>query len=117
MGAVLGVLVGILTVCVLILLTRTSSQTSAIRATQVTNTKNGHISQRTLDAILDCSTPGGKCYARSKSQYAKAVGDINRVVILASACSVGLNPHMKVADRQTAIQGCVITRLARQTAH
>lgn len=114
-GAALGILVGLLIVALVVLIARTYTLTDQIRTAQVTNSRNIETSQETLDAVRSCTTPGRKCYERGKTQTAGAVANINRVVILAAACSVGLDLKMPVADRQAAIQNCVITRLAQQT--
>lgn len=92
---------------------RQATLTAQIRDTQVTNTRARESSDKVLTTIEDCTQPAGKCYQRGQKQTAAAVGDINRVVILASACSVGLDSRLSVAERQTAIQSCVIERLAR----
>lgn len=86
--------------------------TVTIRESQVANTEARKSSDRTLAAIQDCTQPNGKCYRRGQSQTADAVGNINRVVILAAACSVGLDQRLSVGDRQAAIQQCVIDRLS-----
>jgi hypothetical protein len=104
--ALIGVAVGILLLGTLALLVRTWSVTDQIRTAQETNAG-------VLEAVQDCTQPGGDCFQRGQKQTAAAVGDINRVVILAAACSVGLDPEMPVADRQAEIQTCVIDRLAR----
>jgi hypothetical protein len=111
-GAVVGVLVGALVVGVLLLMVRTWSLTDQIRDSQKTNTGTLNASQRTLDAVEDCTQPSGECFQRGQKRTAAAVGDINRVVILAAACSVGLDQQLSVADRQDLISSCVINRLA-----
>lgn len=83
-----------------------------IRETQVTNVKRTANSNRTLAAIEDCTQPAGECFKRGQRRTAGAVADINRVVILAAACSVGLPSDLTVGKRQSEIQQCVIDRLA-----
>lgn len=112
--AALYVLLAVTFVAMVLLIARTYTVTSDIRGSQVENTKARKSSDATLDAVRSCTTPGRKCFEAGKQQTAGAVANINRVVILAAACSVGLDPHMRVADRQDAIQSCVIDRLARQ---
>ena len=112
--AALYVLVAAALIAMVLVVVRTYSVTSEIRDSQVTGIQARKSSDATLDAVRSCTTPGRQCYEAGKQQTAGAVANINRVVILAAACSVGLDPHMKVADRQTAIQNCVIDRLARQ---
>lgn len=111
-GAAVGVLVGVLIVAVLLLIVRTWSVTDQIRESQKTNTGTLEASQRTLDTVNDCTQPSGDCFKRGQKRTASAVGDINRVVILAAACSVGLDTRLSVSERQTLIQSCVIDRLA-----
>jgi len=111
-GAVVGVLVGMLLVAVLVLMTRTWALTDQIRESQKTNTGTLEATQKTLDAVEDCTQPTGECFQRGQKRTASAVGDINRVVILASACSVGLDQRLSVEERQQLISSCVINRLA-----
>jgi hypothetical protein len=111
-GAILGVCIGGLVILVLALMVRTWSLTDQIRAGQIENTHARESSDRTLQAVRSCTTPGQSCYDRGQSQTAKAVGDINRVVILAAACSSSLPAGLSVSDRQSRIQQCVIDRLA-----
>ena len=111
-GAAVGILVGCLVVAVLVLMVRTWSLTDQIRESQKTNTGTLEATQQTLDAVNDCTQPTGKCFKRGQSQTAKAVGDINRVVVLAAACSVGLDQRLSVEERQSRISACVIDRLA-----
>jgi Tfp pilus assembly protein PilE len=65
---------------------------------------------RTAKTIESCTTPGQPCFQRSQKATGKAVANINRVVILAAACAV--DQHGSVVHIQTAIQSCVIERLA-----
>ena len=111
-GAVVGVLVGLLIVAVLALMVRTWSLTDQTREAQKTNTGTLEASQRTLDRVNDCTQPSGECFKRGQEQTAKAVGDINRVVVLAAACSVGLDQKLGIDERQSQISSCVIDRLA-----
>lgn len=62
--------------------------------------------------ILDCTAPAGACYQRGQAQTAGAVENINRVVILAAACSADLERGLGPDRRQEQIQNCVIERLA-----
>lgn len=66
----------------------------------------------TAEAIHSCVTPGLPCYRRAKRQTAGAVSSINRVIILAAACSANLPPDMSVGQRRDQIQQCVIGQLA-----
>lgn len=114
--ALVAIAVGVLVVMVLALMVKTWSLTDQIRSSQVNNTAARKSSDRTLAAIEDCTKPTGDCYQRGQKRTAAAVGDINRVVILASACSSGLSPDLSIEDRQARIQQCVIDRLAASGA-
>lgn len=112
LGAVVGVLIGVLLVSVLAMLVRTFSLADSIRESQKANTGTLLSSQQTLKAVEDCTQPAGECFKRGQKATASAVGDINRVVILAAACSVGLDQRLSVAERQDVISACVIDRLS-----
>lgn len=70
--------------------------------------RNGQIGRE----IRDCTQPNGRCYQRAQRRTADAVASINKVAILAAACSIGVPPTLEVTQRQVAIQQCVIDRLA-----
>lgn len=60
----------------------------------------------TAKAVLDCTTVGGECFKRGKRATARAVGDINRVIVLAASCAD------KPGDQtQRQIERCVLRRL------
>jgi hypothetical protein len=69
-----------------------------------------HDAAETAKVIKSCVDPDGRCYQRGQRRTADAVANINRVVILASACAVGQTGS--VGRIQTAVQACVIDRLA-----
>lgn len=85
-----------------------------VRNTQLEGTPTGKKLLESAEIIKDCTTPEGDCYKRAQERTADAVGDINRVVIMAAACASGLPAGLSVDERQTEIQACVIDRLARQ---
>lgn len=99
-------------VCVAVLVLSVVGMLAAVRNTQLEGTPVGQKLLEASDRILDCTDPQGECYQNSQERTAKAVGDINKVVVLAAACSVGLPDGLTVAERQDAIQSCVIDRLA-----
>ena len=107
LGALAGVAVGVLLVLLIALLVRTWTLADEIREAQKVNTGTLTTSEKTLDRINDCTTPGRKCYDKGQTRTAKAVGDINRVIVLAAACA-------DKPQRQTVvdIQNCVIAELA-----
>jgi hypothetical protein len=85
---------------------------AAVRDTQLEGTPTGQKLLTASERILDCTDPNGQCFKDSQERTAKAVGDINRVIVLAAACSAGLDPNLTVDQRQTQISECVIDRLA-----
>lgn len=66
------------------------------------------------EKIQDCIDPEGACYLEGQKRTATAVGDINQVIVLASACSLGVDRDLPIRERQSLIQQCVIDRLAAQ---
>lgn len=75
--------------------------------------ERGKENHRLLTTVQDCTQPSGKCYQDGQKRTASAVSDINRVIILAAACSAGVPPDLSVQQRETQIQSCVIERLSR----
>lgn len=80
---------------------------TGIEAQQDTNTGTLDASEATLDRIVECTTPGRECYDRGQEQTSAAVGDINRISVLAAACAD--RPRAQSVEQ---IQACVIARLA-----
>lgn len=84
-----------------------ATTTTQIADKQDTNTEKSEKRDLVLETIKNCTTPGRPCYERGQRQLAKAVGDVNRVVIIAAACAS--QPYgQSVAD----IQRCVVDQLA-----
>lgn len=88
--ACIGLLIGALAIAIL----SVPVLTAQIRATQVQNTQKNDARDQELRVINkvarrieSCTTPNKPCWKRSQRQTAQAVGDINRVVILAAACA------------------------------
>jgi hypothetical protein len=52
--------------------------------------------RRNSDRLVDCTTPGGKCYEQGRSTTSGAVGSINRVTIAAIYCSGKLGPSASI---------------------
>jgi hypothetical protein len=94
------------------LLVSLQALTAEVRETQIEGTPTGKKLLAGSERILDCTDPDGACFKESQARTADAVGDINRVIVLAAACSVGLEKGLTVDQRQTEIQTCVIDRLA-----
>lgn len=62
--------------------------------------------------LKDCVTPGGKCFQDGQSRTANVVIDLERVTILANACSVDpVFAHLTPTARTAAIQKCIVTGL------
>lgn len=101
---------------VIVTLVSTWQIADEVRTTQLEGTPLGKQLAASADRILDCTDSTGECYKRNQRRTAQVVGDLNRVIVLAAACSVGLDPHMTVDERQVSIQGCVLDRLAQQAA-
>lgn len=53
--------------------------------------------------LIDCTTPGGKCYEQGRSATSGAVGTISKVTIAAIYCSGKLGPTATI----TQLNGCV----------
>jgi hypothetical protein len=63
--------------------------------------------KRNSDRLVDCTTPGGKCFEQSRSATSGAVGSINRVTVAAIYCSGKLGPTATI----DAINHCVATQI------
>lgn len=111
-NAVVGGLVGLFLVLMVWNTARIGSIVSAIRQTQQTNTGLARDTHSTTDLIESCVRPEGACYQRAQQRTADAVSNINRVIILAAACSANLPDRLTVIERRDSIQTCVINQLA-----
>lgn len=110
---VCAIVLSVLVVTVLLkVATQTNEVTRGIAEQQKTNTTRNKTIEALTKQIRSCTNPEGACAKRGQKQTGQAVGSINKVVILAAACSVGLDQEMPVAERQNVIQMCVIRRLA-----
>lgn len=109
---VLGLALCAVLAVVLFAILKAATTTDKISALQNTNARKIDASEQSLALIKSCTTPGMDCYERGQRQSAKAVGDINKVIILAAACASGLPDGVTVAERQDLISTCVIDRLA-----
>jgi hypothetical protein len=106
---IFGMAVSALVVAVLFAVFTAATKSTQIRDTQETNTVKTDANSKTLQRIRNCTTPGRPCYERSQQQLAQAVGDVNRVVIVAAACAS--RTYEQSVDQ---IQACVLKRLAEQ---
>lgn len=75
---------------------------SAIFQTRQSSVRN----QETLRIVKGCTTPGSDCYDRGVRQTARAVADINRVVVLAASCAD--QPDVQTTDE---IEACILREL------
>lgn len=103
-------------IAVIVAVLMSALNSADIKQTQLEGTPTGKKLLEASERILDCTDPEGVCYKDSQARTAQAVGDINRVIVLAAACSVGLDRSKSVDERQIAIQECVIERLAVEKA-
>lgn len=86
--------------------------TQEVRDTQLEGTPLGRQLQRSADRILDCTESQGECYKRNQRNQADAIGNINRVAVLAAACAAGLPDGLSDQRRVFLVQNCLITQLA-----
>lgn len=56
------------------------------------------------DRLVDCTTPGGKCYEQGRNATSGAVGTINKVTVSAIYCSGKLGPTATVGQ----LNACVV---------
>lgn len=64
--------------------------------------------RRSSTILVDCTTPGHKCYEQGRSATSGAVGTINKVTIVAIACS-----KIPSYDTIQEIQDCVKQNLPK----
>lgn len=114
--ALLSVTAASVVLGVIVMVASTWQIADDVRTTQLEGTPLGKQLAASSARILDCTDSTGECYKQNQARTAKVVGDLNRVIVLAAACSVGLEKDMTVDERQVAIQGCVLNRLARQAS-
>lgn len=67
------------------------------------------------DRIIDCTSPGGKCFERGARRTADLLGTpagpINTVVVYAAACATALPLGLAPAERVDRTEVCVTDRL------
>jgi hypothetical protein len=95
---------------ILVVLVSVVSGVALMTVLSVQSAHRGRENHQLLQTVQSCTTPGQPCFHEAQKRTAGAVASINRVVILAAACAVGRTGT--VAEIQTAIQACVIDRLA-----
>jgi hypothetical protein len=57
------------------------------------------------ERLVDCTTPGGKCYEQGRSTTTGAVGSINKVTVATVYCSGKLGPKATIDQ----LNACVTT--------
>lgn len=105
--AVIAAGVAVLIIGVVAVLIQTNNLTAAIRDQQKESVERAKDIQTTQQVIRDCTDPGGACFERGQRQTAKAVGDINQVIVYAAACA-----DRDGVQTQPEIYACVIDMLA-----
>lgn len=65
----------------------------------------------TNQRMVDCTTPGGRCYQQGQQRTAAAVGDVLRVSIYMAECS-RLLPGESGPDFDRKLERCVFEKLA-----
>lgn len=113
-------LLGFLVLGVLALLVMQTIVILQVRHSQLEGTPVGKRLLASSDRILDCTDggdketgrPPGECFVESQKRTADAVGDINRVVVIAAACAAGLPENLSDNQRVIRTQRCLIDQLA-----
>jgi hypothetical protein len=105
----LGALVAALVLTLVTAVLTSATKSTEIRDQQEQNSPLIENTDQTLKIIEGCTTPGRACYERGQRQLATAVGDINRVVVLAAACASGSQTRTEAE-----IQACILKRLPRR---
>lgn len=103
---IVAVLSMALVVSVLVAVFVSASTTAAIRESQNDNTTTLDNTSRTLELLLDCTSPEGACYKRGQARTAKVVDDIGLLSAFAAACAD--RPRQQTAEE---IQECVLDLL------
>lgn len=74
----------------------------SLRSIASSNKATNANTNQVTKAILDCTDPTGECFQQGQARTAEAVGNINRVVVLAAACA-----RVPDNDTQEEIEDCV----------
>ena len=100
--AIVGLAITGLVVGVVATVFATYSLLSVVREQQKTNVG-------TNERIVDCTTPGGKCYQQGQERTGQAVGDILKGATYAIACA-----DKRGVQTEAEIQACVLKRIAKE---
>lgn len=90
--ALFGASVAVLVLMLVGALETTSTTVTAIRESQESNVQARESSDKVLEAIQSCTTPGEKCFRESQRRTAEVVSSINDVTVLAAVCAANLDP-------------------------
>lgn len=104
-GIVAGLTATLLVVVVVGVLV-SASKSSEIRETQVLNTRTLDTTERTLEVLLDCTNPEGRCYRRGVESRRGIVEDVSRVAVYAAACAD--RPRQQSVAQ---IQACILDEI------
>lgn len=109
LAVVAALLLGALIVFLQLRVTLQAGETvERIRDTQKVSSSNVATIKDLAQRIKSCTTPGEPCSERGQRQTARAVGDINKVVVLAAACADQPN-----VQTRTEIQACIVRALTK----
>lgn len=108
LGALAGLLVGVVVVLVLTVLVRTWGLVDAIRETQKVNTGTLQAAENTLEIVKDCTTPGGECKLRGEKDTGNAINLIALKDLLSDVCADQPGPQNRAE-----VQSCVDRYLTR----
>jgi hypothetical protein len=97
-------LLALLAACVVLLIVM------GVQNTQLTKQVKG-----TQNTLVDCTTPGGKCYGQSNARTGKAIQDLIRSQVFVSECG-RLYPGEVGPGYNAKLEACVARRLAGQAA-
>lgn len=115
---ILGVTLGIIAATLVIAVVVAAVTVTQIRGSQVDNTRTINNTdatlentKQTLEVLLDCTRPEGKCYQRGQDNTAEVVDNIGLLSAYAAACAD--EPEQQTADE---IRDCVLELVNRSRA-
>jgi hypothetical protein len=82
-----GMAVGMIGVMLAVVLFTLVRVTDDIQDTGESSQETGRSSQELLEALEDCTEPGGECYRETEARDAAQVGAFNAVVIATNWCA------------------------------
>lgn len=63
--------------------------------------------RRGADRLVDCTTPGGKCFEQGRSATSGAIGTINKATIATVYCNNNLGPKATIAQLSSCVKALV----------